>query len=108
MQLAALVADSAYTEKNTYQVAQVYALRGDIDNTMQWLERTRVTPKHMSQVRQYLLNDPLILRFRDDPRLIAFCKKIGLPSPAETDALNIDQIRGQSASVHPSRPPSTS
>lgn len=105
--LAALLADSAYTQKNPYQVAQVYALRGDADNTLQWLERTWAMPRRMSQVRQYLLNDPLILRFRDDPRLIAYCKKIGLPAPTETDALNIDQIRGQSASAHPPRSPST-
>jgi hypothetical protein len=40
-----------------------------------------------------MLADPLILRLRDDPRLIAFCEKTGLPSPRESEAMSIDQIR---------------
>jgi hypothetical protein len=31
-----------------------------------------------------LLTDPFILRYRNDPRFAAFCKKVGLP--ATTDA----------------------
>ena len=27
----------------------------------------------------YLLYDPFILRYKDDPRFAAFCKKVGLP-----------------------------
>jgi len=30
-----------------------------------------------------LLYDPFILRYKDDPRFAAFCKKVGLPTPAE-------------------------
>lgn len=29
----------------------------------------------------YLLYDPIILRYRDDPRFAAYCRKIGLPWP---------------------------
>jgi hypothetical protein len=28
-----------------------------------------------------LLNDPFILRYKDDPRFAAFCRKVGLPVP---------------------------
>jgi hypothetical protein len=30
-----------------------------------------------------LLFDPFILRYQDDPRFAAFCRKVGLPTPAE-------------------------
>jgi hypothetical protein len=39
------------------------------------------------------LYDPVMLRFRDEPKFIAFCKKIGLPPPSDSEALSIDQIR---------------
>jgi hypothetical protein len=32
---------------------------------------------------QTVLYDALILRYKDDPRFAAFCKKVGLPTPAE-------------------------
>src|SRR3546814_2860384 len=49
-----------------YAVAQAYALRGDADKTVEWLERA---PAHDIF---FMLADPLILRFRNDPHLIAF------------------------------------
>ena len=30
------------------------------------------------------LYDPVILRYKDDPRFVAFCRKVGLPVPGET------------------------
>jgi TolB-like protein len=69
-----------------YRIAQVYALRGDAGHTVDWLRRAS-TPDIL-----FLLNDPLILHLRDDPRFIAFCKKTGLPLPNESEALSIDQI----------------
>jgi hypothetical protein len=57
---------------------------------MEWLERA-AAQGHGDIL--FMLTDPLILRFRDDPRLIAFCKQTGLPSPSESEALSIDQIR---------------
>lgn len=74
-------------EHSSYQIAQIYALRGDAGATVQWLERS------LREDLLFLLADPLILRVRDDPRFIAFCKKIGLPPPSESQALSIDQIR---------------
>ena len=61
--------------------------RGDANKTVDWLERA---PAHDIF---FMLADPLILRLRDDPRLIAFCRKTGLPPPGESEALSIDQIR---------------
>jgi hypothetical protein len=28
-------------------------------------------------------SDPFILRYKDDPRFAAFCRKVGLPVPGE-------------------------
>jgi tetratricopeptide (TPR) repeat protein len=59
-----------------YQIAQVYALRHDAKETFAWLDRA--WSSHDSGVL-YLLYDPFILRYKDDPRFAAFCKKVGLP-----------------------------
>lgn len=64
-----------------YQIAQTYALRRDPDNTFEWLERALA---NRDPGLQFLLYDPFILRYRDDPRFVAFCNKVGLP--ATTDA----------------------
>jgi TolB-like protein/Flp pilus assembly protein TadD len=95
--LADMLADKAWIElidgdgdDNRYKVAQVYALRGDADHALQWLERSLA--KNPSRAF-FLLADPFLLRFRDDPRFIAICGKIGLPPPSESEALGIDQIR---------------
>jgi TolB-like protein/DNA-binding winged helix-turn-helix (wHTH) protein/Tfp pilus assembly protein PilF len=85
--LTKVLADKVWAKTSPYSIAQVYALRGDADKTVEWLERA---PAHDIF---FMLTDPLILRFRDDPRLIAFCKKTGLPPPSESEALSIDQIR---------------
>ncbi|MEP6634109.1 MAG: winged helix-turn-helix domain-containing protein, partial [Luteimonas sp.] len=88
--LAKFIENGRWTKTSPYLVAQSYALRGDAGKTVEWLERTwamRDTSIHQ------LLYDPLILRFRDDPRLIAFCDRIGLPPPGTSEALSIDQIR---------------
>ncbi len=77
-------------KSRAYRIAQVYALRGDAAHAVQWLERA--PPQDVL----FLLGDPLILRLRDDPRLIAFCKTVGLPPPSESEALGIDQIRALS------------
>jgi TolB-like protein/Tfp pilus assembly protein PilF len=66
-----------------YQIAQVYALRGDANSTFQWLNRAWTD---RDPGIQYLLFDPFILRFKDDPRFAAFCRKVGLPVPGEISA----------------------
>jgi TolB-like protein/Tfp pilus assembly protein PilF len=63
-----------------YLIAQVYALRNDATETFAWLDRAWVI--HDNGIGD-LLYDPLILRFKADPRFAAFCRKVGLPVPAE-------------------------
>ena len=63
-----------------YQIAEVYALRNDAKETFAWLDRAW---SNRDPAFTYLLYDPFILRYRDDPRFAAFCRKVGLPTPAE-------------------------
>ncbi len=63
-----------------YEIAEVYALRNDATKTFEWLER--VWSQRDTDIGM-LLFDPFILRFKDDPRFAAFCRKVGLPTPAE-------------------------
>ncbi|MDN5780678.1 MAG: hypothetical protein L0H23_01425 [Luteimonas sp.] len=94
--LAKVLADNIWAKTSPYSVAQAYALRGDADHAIEWLERAP------ARDLLFLLADPIILRLRDDPRLAAFCKKIGLPPPATSEALSLDQIRA--ANRRPSQP----
>ena len=66
---------------SAYQIAEVYGLRKDPDSMFTWLDRAWETRD--SGIGR-LLTDPFILRYRNDPRFAAFCKKVGLP--ATTDA----------------------
>lgn len=72
----------AHKDDAAYQIAQVYALRRDPDNTFRWLDRAW---NNRDPGISSLLSDPLILRYRHDSRFAAYCKKAGLP--AATDAV---------------------
>jgi len=67
-----------------YPIAQVYALRKDANATFEWLDRA--FSYQDSSVVNLLLGDPIILRYKDDPRFTAFCRKVGLPVPGEAAA----------------------
>lgn len=71
------------SESAPYQIAEVYALRGDANATFQWLDRAW---RARDPGIQYLLFDPFILRYDHDPRFAAFCRKVRLPVPGETSA----------------------
>jgi TolB-like protein/Tfp pilus assembly protein PilF len=75
-----LIAKDAST--SPYQIAEVYALRGDAKETFAWLERAWTSRDPGIAT---LLYDPFILRYKHDPRFAAFCRKVGLPTPAEVD-----------------------
>lgn len=77
--LKQLIAD--YGDVAAFQIAQVQALRNDPDATFQWLERARETRD--PGIGNTLI-DPLVMRYRDDPRLAAFCRSVGLPPPTES------------------------
>jgi len=66
-----------------YHIAEVYALRNDAKETFAWLDRAW---SNRDAGITYLLYDPFILRYKDDPRLAAFCRKVGLPVPGEAPA----------------------
>lgn len=61
-----------------FQIAQVYAVRGEPDAMFQWLDKALAA---RDPGMQSLLYDPLLLRYRDDPRYAALARKVGLPWP---------------------------
>src|SRR5262249_46226736 len=69
-----LIASSGY--QSAYQIAQIYAWRGDKDRAFEWLERA-------AEQRDGGLNnakvDQLLVKLRGDPRHAALLKKLGLP-----------------------------
>ncbi|WHZ18751.1 MAG: Adenylate cyclase [Rhodanobacteraceae bacterium] len=67
-----------YGDGNAYQIAQIYALRKQPEPMFAWLERAWA---NRDPGVSYLLYDPFVLVFRNDPRFTAFCRKIGLPPP---------------------------
>lgn len=75
-----------YGEVAAYQIAQVYALRRDDKKVFEWLERARVT--HDPGVGNTLI-DPLVMHYKQDPRLAAFCAKVGLPVPTVSETTGI-------------------
>jgi TolB-like protein/Flp pilus assembly protein TadD len=63
-----------------YSVAQAYAVRNDADKTFLWLDRAL---RERDPGIKHLLYDPFLARYKNDPRFAAFCRKVGLPTPAE-------------------------
>jgi serine/threonine-protein kinase len=72
--LDALIAGYALT--NAYQVAEVYAWRGERDAAFAWLERAHA--QHDGILVQIKF-DPLLTKLHSDPRFAAMVKKMGLP-----------------------------
>jgi tetratricopeptide (TPR) repeat protein len=75
-------------ENSAYQIAEVYALRNDAKKTFEWLDRAWT---NRDGGIPELLFDPFILRYKDDPRFAAFCRKVGLPVPGEPPTLDAAQ-----------------
>lgn len=73
-----------HSEGMAFQIAQLYAVRRDADKTFQWLDRAWA---NRDPGLQFLLVDPFLLRYRDDPRFAAFCVKVGLPTTTTAKAL---------------------
>jgi serine/threonine-protein kinase len=67
-----------------YQISEIFALRKNPDALFGWLDRA--WNNHDGGII-FLLTDPLILRYRDDPRFAAFCRKVGLPTTTEAVAM---------------------
>jgi TolB-like protein/Tfp pilus assembly protein PilF len=68
----------------SFQIAEVYALRGDPDQMFAWLDRAWA---NRDAGVANLLFDPFILRYQHDPRFVAFCRKVGLPTTTTAKAM---------------------
>jgi hypothetical protein len=64
-----------FAETAAYQIAEVYAYRGDKDKAFEWLERAR---RQRDPGLAGLRKDPLLPNLRDDPRWNAFLRTMGL------------------------------
>jgi len=66
---------------NAYEIAEVYALRNEGNETFEWLDRafSNREPDISS-----LLFDPFMVRYQHNPRFAAFCRKVGLPVPSQS------------------------
>jgi serine/threonine-protein kinase len=69
-QLARLIAKYAFGA--AYQIAEVYAWRGDKDHAFAWLERARV--QHDAGM-SYVKVDPLLRKIKGDSRYSALLQK---------------------------------
>ena len=61
----------------SYQVAQIYAWRGETDRAFEWLEHA--VEQHDAGLT-YLKYDPLLARLRGDPRFATLLRKMNLPA----------------------------
>jgi hypothetical protein len=74
--LADLIANAA-REGFAYQIAEVYALRGEKDKAFEWLQ---IAFDDRDAGMLGLLVDPLLRGLRDDPRYKNLVAKVGLPT----------------------------
>jgi len=74
-----LIANNA--EESSFQIASAYAYRKEPDKAFEWLDQALA--RRDGGVVQ-LLADRFLMAFRADPRYSAFCRKAGLPVPAES------------------------
>jgi TolB-like protein/Flp pilus assembly protein TadD len=69
-----------YIEKNqdsgAFQIAEIYAYRGETDKAFEWLERAY---KQRDGGLAQMKGDPLLRNIEKDPRYTAFLKKMKLP-----------------------------
>lgn len=80
-----------YGDVSPTNLAQYYAYRGDADHAFAWLERSLEIRDPGSTT---LYEDPFIpAALSADPRFARFCKRAGLPTPAEVAARNAASAR---------------
>ncbi len=72
-----------YANTDAYHIAGIYALRRDPDSMFTWLDRAWANRENNVCTVYY---DPFLLPYKSDPRFATFCRKIGLPTPAEIAA----------------------
>jgi serine/threonine-protein kinase len=74
--LADLIANGR--DQLAYQIAEVYAVRGETDKAFEWLQ---ISFDNHDTGTLTLLIDPLLRGLRDDPRYKKLLAKLGLPGP---------------------------
>ena len=62
-----------------YQIAEVYAVRGETDKAFEWLQ---ISFDNHDTGTLSLLIDPLLRGLRNDPRYKNLVDKVGLPAPS--------------------------
>jgi TolB-like protein len=75
--LADLIANGR--DQLAYQIAQVYAVRGEKDKAFEWLQ---ISFDNRDAGTLSILVDPLLRGLRGDPRYNKFLAKLGLPAPS--------------------------
>ncbi len=65
-----------YAAVRAFQIAQVYAFRGEFDDAFHWLERAY---DNRDRTLPGILLQPLLANLHDDPRWEPFLDKMGLP-----------------------------
>jgi serine/threonine-protein kinase len=75
--LADLIANGR--DQLAYQIAEVYAVRGETDKAFEWLQ---ISFDNHDTGTLTLLIDPLLRGLRDDPRYKNLLAKLGLPAPS--------------------------
>jgi TolB-like protein/DNA-binding winged helix-turn-helix (wHTH) protein len=68
---------NSYHAQAAYQIAEVYAFRGEADRAFQWLELAR---SNKDAGLPAIKGDPLLKSLYSDPRFAEFLRKLGLPS----------------------------
>ena len=68
-----------YTNNGAFQIAVIYAVRKEPDEVFRWLDKAYAT--HDSGLTQLVIT-PFLTDYRDDPRFIALCQKLGVQIPA--------------------------
>jgi serine/threonine-protein kinase len=66
---------SKYANNGAYQIAIIYALRKEPDEMFRWLDTAYAT--HDSGLTQLVIT-PFLSEYRDDPRFVALCQKLGV------------------------------
>jgi hypothetical protein len=65
-----------FQNEAAFQIAEIYAYRGETDKAFEWLERSY---KQRDTGLAQLKGDPLLRSLERDPRWTAFLKKMKLP-----------------------------
>ena len=69
---------SKYATNGAYQIAVIHALRKEPDEMFRWLDNAYAT--HDSGLTQSVIT-PFVFDYRDDPRFVALCQKLGVKLP---------------------------